>query len=272
MPAQALDVSVYDAVHTQLYPEDRASVLALQLSLRARRGTYAYLEIGSHLGGSLQPFLADPACEAVYSIDPRPAAVPDERGVAFPYPQNSTERMIRTLEPVFGGALSKLRTFDSDASDVPVEMIAREPDLCWIDGQLTDAATLSDLDACLRLARHDAVIGFANVHIVFRGFRRCVDLLWERGIAHRAYVLPLKIGVIELGPGELWREPAVHERLATATAPLYMAETLAHYRDGILALKRVPGARLARWMLLRLGKGKGLEPRRDDAPEHFGSR
>ena len=270
MTAGPFGLDVYDAVPTELFRDDRLSLLALQHALRSRRSEYAYLEIGSHLGGSLQPFLRDRACRVAYSIDPRPESQPDERGVDFHYPDNSTARMLETLRPRYEAELAKLRTFDLDARNVPTEQIGPSPDLCFIDGEDTDAAALSDFESCLRMGRPDAVIVFSNVQLIFRGFQRSLDLLAERGQAHRAYVLPLKLGVIELGAGELWRDPAVHERLASAAAPLFIAENLAHYRDGILALKRLPGAAVARRLLVGFGLGKGLEPRGNPRAGEFG--
>jgi hypothetical protein len=56
---------------TQLSENDRISLLTLQAAVRERYAEYAYLEIGSFRGGSLQPFLVDDCCTTLYSIDPR---------------------------------------------------------------------------------------------------------------------------------------------------------------------------------------------------------
>ncbi len=272
MNASPIGLDVYDAVLTELFREDRRSILAVQQALREARGRYNYLEIGSHLGGSLQPFLRDPACLRAYSIDPRPLAQADVRGVQFFYPENSTARMLDALRSSYEPELAKLRTFDVDARDVRAEDLPALADLCFIDGEDTDAAALGDFKSCLRLAGPDSVILFSNVQLIFRGFQRSLDLLAERGLAHRAYVLPLKVGVVELGAGGLWRHPAVHERFASAAAPLFIAENLAHYRDGILALQRLPGAKLARRILLRLGLGRGLEPRANPRSGEYASK
>lgn len=269
MSGRLFGLDVYDPVLTELFREDRLSILALQHALRAKRREYSYLEIGSHLGGSLQPFLRDPACRAAYSIDPRPLSQPDARGVSFHYPENSTARMLDTLRPAYREALAKLRTFDLDARDVPSDQIELSPDLCFIDGEDTDGAARSDFESCLRLGRSDAVIVFSNLQLIFGGFQRCLELLDERGVPYRAYALPLKLGVIELGASELWRDPVVHDRLASVAAPLFIAENLAHYRDGILALQRLPGARLARRVLIALGLGRGLEPRANPRAGEF---
>lgn len=253
------DLSVYDPVDTQLFREDRLSLLALQAAFRRWKRPYTYLEIGSHLGGSLQPFLADPECALVISIDPRPPTQPDERGVDFSYPGNSTERMLEALRPTYAASLGKLRTYDSDAAGVTA--IPSPPDICFIDGEHTDAAVRSDVASCFRLGATTGVLAFDDLHVVFRGYAAVLADLRRRRVAHRAYVLPRKIGVIELGPIDLWRDAAIQERLASPEAFLFVGETLAHYRDGILALKRVPGAGLARRILTMLPGGRGLRPR-----------
>lgn len=193
------------------------------------------------------------------SIDPRPPQQPDERGVLFKYPENSTRRMIETLTPRYGDKLGKLQTFDLDARQVP--QLTHAPDMCFIDGEHTDAAVLSDVESCLRLGARTGVFAFDDAHIVFRGYARALDLLTSVGIAHRAYLLPRKIGIIEIGDIGLWRDPWVHERLASAAGYLFVAETLAHYRDGILALKRLPGAELVRRLLSVLPLARELRPR-----------
>src|SRR5580700_12032764 len=89
----ALDLSLFDGVSTQTYPEDRSSLLLLQRCVR-RSGDYIYAEIGSHLGGTLQPHLVDSRCTLIYSIDKRPLEQPDESRGVWQYEGNSTKRML----------------------------------------------------------------------------------------------------------------------------------------------------------------------------------
>jgi hypothetical protein len=86
----SLDVTLFDAVPSQTYLEDRVSLLLLQRCIR-RSGGHVYLEIGSHLGGTLQTHLSDTRCELIYSIDKRPLVQADEYSGASHYPENSTE-------------------------------------------------------------------------------------------------------------------------------------------------------------------------------------
>lgn len=257
------DPRIYDAVETQLRPEDRRSILALSAAVRQQFGSYAYLEIGSHLGGSLQPFLLDPLCTAAISIDPRPLAQPDERGSLFNYPENSTEGMVAGLRAALGDAgVSKLTCVERDAADVSLGDLPERPRLCFIDGEHTDRAVLSDFQSCLRFLPTDGgVVAFDDVHVIFRGYAACIELLKSKGVAYRAYVLPEKIGVIELGATSLVSSPALLDRIADAGAFLALAQELGRYRDAILAIARVPGARVIQRLISRVRIGAAFRPR-----------
>ena len=96
----ALDLSLFEKIESQSVDDDKKSFLSCQLALRELRSDYKYLEIGSYLGGSLQPHLLDEKCAKIYSIDKRPETQPDERGVDYTYLNNSTERMLELLAEV----------------------------------------------------------------------------------------------------------------------------------------------------------------------------
>lgn len=254
------DISVFDPVPTQLGAEDRRSILAAQGWIAERFGTYAYLEIGSYLGGSLQPHLADPRCEIVYSVDPRPRLMRDERGLLIEYPDNTTDRMIRALKPSYANRLAKLRTFDMDARSLPKDAIAPRPRICFIDGEHTDHAVLSDFSVCLDLVEQPGVIMFDDANLVYGALARCIAALKDRQLEHRAYVLPRKIGVIEVGDLQLYRQPDVISMLATATPYLALAETLDPYRQrlvGFLGLPIVRHLRRLRVHILTRGMPSG---------------
>lgn len=68
---ETLDIAVFQ-VKTESTLSDRKSFLRVQNFARSAFGHYVYLEVGSHIGGSLFPHLIDPACEAAISVDPRP--------------------------------------------------------------------------------------------------------------------------------------------------------------------------------------------------------
>jgi hypothetical protein len=73
----ALDTSLFTGIESQTSEPDRQSLLALHAVI-GEHGPFDYLEIGSHLGGSLQALVADP--RSIVSIDTRPLLQPDDRG------------------------------------------------------------------------------------------------------------------------------------------------------------------------------------------------
>src|SRR5690606_30491605 len=114
----ALDLSLFSAIESQSTAEDKASLLACQLAVRSLVPGYRYLEIGSHLGGSIQPHLRDPLCSAIVSIDKRPQKQPDERGFDYTYLNNSTERMLENLRRVDETAVAKITTIDGGTDEI----------------------------------------------------------------------------------------------------------------------------------------------------------
>lgn len=76
------DIGLFAAIPSQTTDDDKRALLLLQDCVRDH-GEYVYLEIGSHLGGTIQPYVVDPVCKLVYSIDKRPDFQPDERGRFF---------------------------------------------------------------------------------------------------------------------------------------------------------------------------------------------
>jgi hypothetical protein len=145
---ESLDLTLFDVLPTQSTDGDRRSWLAVQRSVRRPAG-YTYLEIGSHLGGSIQQHLIDPWCQKIISIDKRPPSQPDDPGETFCHERNSTARMLDHLRRIARHELSKVICFDADAKDVAPHAIPRRPDFCFIDGEHTHAAALSDFESAL---------------------------------------------------------------------------------------------------------------------------
>lgn len=253
MPA---DISAFDAVPTQLLEADKRSVLAVREVLGRTCGNYAYLEVGSHLGGSLQPFLLDARCTVLYSVDPRPLRQPDERGEAFLYRGNSTQHMLDTLAPAYGAHLDKLHCFERHVRDVQADELPRRPRLLLIDGEHTDTAVQEDFRACVALAEADCVVMFDDAHVVYRGLRRCLEWLRAEGTPFRAYVLPAKIAVVEVGNLRLAGAPEISELLVTAEAFLFATDELDRYRRMVVALKSLPGVSLVNRVRRTLGASR----------------
>jgi len=166
----ALDDSLFDAIETQSSAGDRRAWLAVQRAMRRPAG-YVYLEIGSHLGGSLQQHLRDPQCRAAVSIDKRSASQPDDRGEVFHYEGNSTARMLANLRRVAGADLDKLACIDGETRDVAPARMPSAPDICFIDGEHTVSAATADFAFCLLVCRPAAAICFHDDWIVADAIR-----------------------------------------------------------------------------------------------------
>jgi predicted O-methyltransferase YrrM len=204
---EALDLSLFDTIESQTGLDDRRSLLAIQRAVRRLTGGsgYRYLEIGSHLGGSIQPHLLDPRCTSITSIDKRPLIQPDERGVSFAYEGNSTARMLELLGDV--GPTDKISTIDGSAPEIDGAALSHPVQLCFIDGEHTDRAAVADFELCLAALDDAGAIVFHDAAITYRGIADCLEL-----VAHRApvaYVLPEMVFVVELGGFAIHDDPHV---------------------------------------------------------------
>ncbi|MGB7973242.1 MAG: class I SAM-dependent methyltransferase [Roseiarcus sp.] len=163
---EALDPSAF-VVESQTTIEDRVSFLRIQKLMRACATNYAYVEVGSHIGGTLAPHLADPYCYAAISIDPRPSEQEDARGRSFIYNGNSTSRMIEVLQQALPeGCLAKLSTFDLDAAEVCHADLPARAELLLIDGRHTTTAAFSDAMSLVPAMASDAIISFHDSNLV----------------------------------------------------------------------------------------------------------
>ena len=165
----ALDLTLFDHISSQTSPGDRLSLLVAQSAVARKHGSYAYLEIGSHLGGSIQPHLVDERCTKIYSIDPRPIEQPNDRSPGFVdrYEGNSTARMLRMLAEIGAGDVGKIECFDSDAAHVDLAKVVEKPQLLFIDGEHTKSAVCSDFAFCRRVMADDAVVLFHDFYIIY---------------------------------------------------------------------------------------------------------
>jgi hypothetical protein len=167
-----LDVGLLDAIESQTSTADRRSLLALHGTMLTMLGTFRYLEIGSHLGGSLRALVAEPGCTHITSIDPRPLVQPDERpeiGYRWEYADNSTERMLALLGAVPGADLGKVTTIELSTEDIDPGSLPHRPDLCFIDGEHTNRAALRDAGFCLAAVGDRGVIAFHDAWVTSAG-------------------------------------------------------------------------------------------------------
>ena len=221
------DPSIF-TVPTTTTVEDRKSLLRLQNVARTR-GPYHYLEVGSHLGGSLVPHLIDPLCAGIVSIDTRPSANPDIRGRMSLYPNNSTERMLAILRKEVGEAVSKIKTFDTEAAGA-VQSVKTKVDLAFIDGEHTNRATFADFIAVREMTKPDAIIGFHNSHLITDAIINGETLLRHLGVRHSTFFLPDSVCAVATGnmieAAEAALRPFAYERNKFLAA----AEEILHHK------------------------------------------
>jgi hypothetical protein len=208
-----LDTSLLGTVPSETTDADRRSLLALHQACAQQHGAFEYLEIGSHLGGSLQALVRDPRCSRILSIDARPPEQPDARGRTYAYPGNSTERMLDHLRSLEGADLGKLATLDNSTERLDPANVRESirPALCFIDGEHTAEACLRDARFCRQVIQDDGAIAFHDAWIVHRGLYAWLEELRAEGAIVRPYLLPDSVLVIEHGPARLLSTPQVEE-------------------------------------------------------------
>jgi hypothetical protein len=165
----SLDTSVFEPIASQTSQGDKRSLLAVQRATASKHKTFSYLEIGSHLGGSIQPYLLDPRCENIISIDPRPAQQPDDRcpGYIAHYENNSSTRMLTLLQATGYGDIRKITCIEQGTSGLDPAVIHSSPEVAFIDGEHTKAAVLSDFHFCERVISKSGTIVFHDFFIVY---------------------------------------------------------------------------------------------------------
>ena len=251
---EALDVSLLKDIPSQTKRGDRASLLALHAACAERFGTFGYLEIGSHLGGSLQAVVRDERVTRIVSIDARPETTPDERGKRIPYAGNSTQRMLDNLAALPGADLSKLQTVDADTRWLRDDLSVT-PQLCLIDGEHTNESCLADARFCRRIAASQCAIAFHDTGIIHRAITRFLEELRDERLVTAAYPLPDSVFVVELGAPRLHSTVSLHALLAGPENHLDRVALGLARRPATGPAARVP---LLRWWLSDVGAGRAL--------------
>lgn len=207
------DIAVFDGIPSQTSRADRRAMLGVHAAAQKAKGTFSYLEIGSHLGGSLQPYVLNPSCTTIYSIDARPVITPDDRiaGGSSGYPDNSTARMISLLKDLSETGAEKIVTFDSDASEVDPAAITEAPQIAFIDGEHTARAVASDFAFCSSVIAPGGAIVFHDYRVLREAIDKAVDSVRDRG----AIGLRIEGDVfgIFFDPSFVHNDPYLNERL-----------------------------------------------------------
>jgi Methyltransferase domain len=162
------DLGVFFPIPSQTSSSDKLLLLGL-MRLGQSKGSYKYLEIGSFRGGSLAPFLMDPGCELILSIDDRGRVQPDERGISFDYTAITTQSMLDNLHSC-GISTDKLRTFDGSIHTLDDDFTSSF-DLAFIDGEHTDEACFRDFLWTLPLMKSNSVIMFHDSTIIYKSLK-----------------------------------------------------------------------------------------------------
>lgn len=210
---QDLDISLFKEIHSSTSDNDKRSLLAVQKAVTEILPTYTYLEIGSFLGGSLQPHLLDKKCRKIYSIDKRPEVTPDARGLSQRYGENSTQQMLDNLARVDKAQLEKVTTIDQEVSNITLSTISESPDLCFIDGEHTDEATWRDYDFCRKVMKPNGAIIFHDAMIIYKCLDRVINSIRDSGQGVRAYNIPDVVFVVEIGDFPLHRSKSINDML-----------------------------------------------------------
>ena len=192
---------MFAPIESQSTRADRRALLQLQRVVR-QEGPYSYLEVGSHLGGSLQTHYIDPRCMHILSLDTRPLSQPDARGVPQPYPDNSSARMRAALEAAYPAVdRAKLAIVEDEAARAGMVRIDPPPLLCFIDGEHTRRAALADLAFCRSVAAPDAIFVFHDADLIGAAIGQIQWRLLIAGERWRGFSMGTSVFLIIIGTG-----------------------------------------------------------------------
>lgn len=238
-----LDVSLFNHVASQTTENEKKALLALQQALGTLQ-PFVYLEIGSYLGGSLQPYLLDHRCSNVISIDPRDDAAGDVRGIKGAYGV-SVDDMLNGLKKIPGADLKKLHTIEASAAVLSTRELPQRPDICFIDGEHTDMAVLTDARFCLSALAENGVIVFHDANLVYGGIEAFVRELATSGRPFRAFNFLDSVFFIEIGNMRISQaEPVCSLLRESYRGYLWSLAQTDHYR----AFYLLPVSRFYRWL------------------------
>lgn len=161
-------------IASQTSTEDKRFLLGAMYSAKEESAPFKYVEIGSFLGGSLTPFLMEPGCKFVLSIDERGRQQPDERGALYDYGGITTQTMLDKLRSV-GVSTDKIQTFDGSIDNLP--KLKTYFDLAFIDGEHTDEAAFRDSLYLLPLLKRDSIIMYHDSSLVYRAIRMVLMMI-----------------------------------------------------------------------------------------------
>lgn len=160
-------------IESQTSEIDKQVLLQIK-DLLGNYGAYHFCEIGSFLGGSMTPFVMDPHCQAILSIDDRNRETPDERGARYNYHSITHQSMLDNIAQQ-GLPIEKISGFDGSVDEfTPSET---KFDLLFIDGEHTDVACFRDFVHGFKLMKKDSIIAFHDSDLICRALRMIQEYL-----------------------------------------------------------------------------------------------
>lgn len=230
-----LDETLLGTIESQTSVNDKRALLALHAAAGEAAGNFTYLEVGSHLGGSLQALVRDLRCSHIVSIDPRPLVQPDQRGTDYVYQDNSSERMLTVLRGIEGADTSKITVIEASTEAIAPRSVTSRPDLAFIDGEHTDAATLRDARFCKSvLAAGGGVIAFHDSWIVYRAISAFLADLAHDDLEFQPVILPDSVIAVEIGQPRLLETSVIKELIPNgAWGYLESLRLLGAYREAL---------------------------------------
>lgn len=207
-----LSLILFEPIPSQTSEGDKRSLLGIHSAVANRYENFTYLEIGSHLGGSIQPYLRDHRCKKIFSIDPRPQQQPDDRfpGHKSIYKDNSSERMLTLLKNAEIGDINKIVCIESDASVIEPSEIKPRPDILYIDGEHTMNAVISDCDFCLKVMSKSGTIIFHDYYIIHPAIMEICKQLRKKKQKHIALKLESNIFAIFFDKNVILNNPYLY--------------------------------------------------------------
>ena len=172
-----LSVNVEFPIHSQTSIADKLVLLKVRKLLQVLP-SYSYLEIGSYLGGSLTPFLKDPQCASILSIDQRGSQPADERGLKYNYTGVTHQTMIDNLNKHNFNA-SKLETFDGSVSEYNDK--DNKFNLMFVDGEHTDWACFRDFIHGMKLLADDSIVVFHDSSLIYKSLKIIQEYMLASG-------------------------------------------------------------------------------------------
>lgn len=217
----ALDSEAFSFLETQTLQEDRRALLALHAAAADTFGSFAYLEIGSYLGGSLQVLMRDPRCRSVISIDLRTGATPDDRGQPASYEGNSTEHMLELLRELPDVDMDKLTTLETGTDRLTASDLPARPNYCFIDGEHTHDAVVRDARFSAEALGGSGVIAFHDYFVIGSAISSFLREVWRDVSFALAFSgssdLSAGGGVfaLELGAGGVLKHPVIERAIGS---------------------------------------------------------